>query len=120
MKKSFFVISAVAAMLFVAACSGNKVNPIWGLWTQKPIFGPKTEFMFNDDNTGFVFVADTVQYETTWTEDSLLRVSFFEASSPRTLVSDDFKSYRVIIDGDNMKLEEVKTGKVTQYSRYVE
>ena len=43
-------------MLFVASCSGNKVNPIWGLWTQKPIFGPKTELMFNDDNTGFVFV----------------------------------------------------------------
>ena len=120
MKKSFLIILAVAAMLFVAACSGNKVNPLWGLWTQKPVFGPKTEFMFNDDNTGFVFVADTVQYETMWSQDSLLRVNFYETSSPRTLAPDVFKSFRVTIDGDKMKLEEVKTGKVTQYSRYVE
>ncbi len=120
MKKSIFIISAMVAMLFVAACGfGEKTNPLWGLWTQKPIFGPKTEIMFNDDNTGFVFVADTVKYETTWKQDSLLRVNFFETSSSKKSMG-EFKSFKVTIDGDAMKLEEVKTGKVTKYSRYVE
>ena len=120
MKKSFILISAVASMLLVAACgSGEKTNPLWGLWMQKPVFGPKTEIMFNDDNTGFVFVADTVQFETKWQQDSLLRVNYFEVSSSQK-THGEFKYYRVEIDGDMMKLEEVKTGKVTNYSRYVE
>lgn len=119
MKKTFLIISAVAAMLIVASCSGDKTNPLWGMWTQKPIFGPKTEIMFNDDYTGFVFVADTVKYETTWQQDSLLRVNFFEASSSKKSLG-EFKSFRVTIDGDEMKLEEVKSGKVTNYSRFVE
>ncbi len=119
MKKSFLLISAVATMLFVAACGGEKVNPLWGLWTQKPVFGPKTEIMFNDDNTGFVFVADTVMYETKWQQDSLLRVSYFGTELPRKHVG-KFKTFRVTIDGDKMKLEDVKTGQVTKYSRYVE
>ena len=119
MKKSFLIISAVAAMLFVAACSGEKTNPLWGLWTQKPIFGAKTEIMFNDDNTGFVFVADTVMYETRWMQDSLLRVSYYETNSPQK-IKGVLKSFRVTVDGDKMKLEDVKTGQVTKYSRYVE
>ena len=119
MKKRSFLFSAVAAMLLVAACSGNKTNPLWGMWTQKPIFGPRTEIMFNDDNTGFVFVADTVKYETTWQQDSLLRVNFFESSSAKKTLG-EFRSFRVTINGDEMKLEEIKTGKVTKYSRYVE
>jgi hypothetical protein len=75
--------------------------------------------MFNDDNTGFVFVADTVQYETAWQQDSLLRVRYFEAASAKKTLG-KFKFYRVSIDGDAMKLEELKTGKVTKYLRYVE
>lgn len=117
MKKLFFLISAFSIMLFMAGC--EKPNPLWGLWTQKPIFGPRTEIMFNDDNTGFVFVADTVKYETAWKQDSLLQVRYFDASSSYKSLG-ELKFYRVSIDGDNMKLEELKTGKVTNYSRYVE
>ena len=120
MKKAFFVVSAMVAMLFVAACgSGEKTNPIWGLWVQKPAFGPKTEIMFNDDNTGFVFVADTVKYETRWQQDTLLRVIYVEPSAAINPIG-EFTFYRVTIDGDVMKLEERKTGKVTSYSRYIE
>lgn len=120
MKKLFFVVSALAFMLFVAACNmGNKANPLWGLWVQKPIFGPKVEIMFNDDNTGFVFVEDTVKYETMWKQDSLLLVNYFDASLPEKKFG-NFKLYKVTIDGDVMQLEEKKTGKITKYSRYVE
>lgn len=118
MKKTLLIISSVAAIFLMAACE-EKANPIWGLWLQKPVFGPKTEIMFNDDNTGFVFVADTVKYETTWSEDSLLRVFYREASSQQNSLG-DVKSYKVKIDGDVMLLEEKKTGDVTKYSRYVE
>ena len=114
------MISAVAAMLLIAACeSGNKTNPLWGLWVQKPIFGAKTEIMFNDDHTGFLFVADTVQYETRWFQDSLLRVSYMDGATLQRIPG-MLKSYRVTIDGDKMKLEEINSGKVTQYTRYVE
>lgn len=117
MKKLFFLISVFTIMLFVAGC--EKPNPLWGLWMQTPKFGPKTEIMFLDDNTGFVFVADTAKYETTWKQDSLLQVRYFDASSSQKSLG-ELKCYKVSIDGNNMKLEEVKTGKVTNYSRYIE
>ena len=120
MKKAFFAISAIAALLFIAACdSGNKVNPLWGLWIQKSVSGPKTEIMFNDDNTGFVFVADTVTYETKWIQDSLLIINYFEPSVERQGVG-VLKSFRVSISGNTMKLKNAHTGEVTKYSRYVD
>lgn len=117
MKKIFFVFSTLVIILFMTGC--NNVNPIWGLWVQTPKNGPKTEIMFTDDNTGFVFVEDTVKYETTWKQDSLLCVDYYETSSPEK-VAVESKSYRVTIDDDIMKLEDIKTGKVTNYSRFVE
>lgn len=116
MKKLFFLISAFTVMLFMAGC--EKPNPLWGLWIQVPRIDAKTEIMFNDDNTGFVFVADTVKYETAWKQDSLLQVRYFDTSSSQKSLG-ELKFYRVSIDGDNMRLEELKTGKVTKYSRYV-
>ena len=115
MKKIFFAFSALVVMLFMAGC--NNTNPIWGLWTQEPALVQKTEIMFNDDNTGFVFVADTAKYETKWQQDSLLIVKYVD---PYAKEATESKSYRVSIDGNTMKLEDVNTGKVTNYSRYVE
>lgn len=117
MRKIFFVFLTLVVILFMTGC--GKTNPIWGLWVQTPKIGPKTEIMFTDDNTGFVFVEDTVKYETKWKQDSLLYVDYFETLSTEKVAAES-KFYKVTIDEGNMKLEDIKTGKVTSYSRYVE
>ena len=118
MKKYFVMLSAVVAML-VASCSGDKTNPIWGMWTLPSESPVKTEIMFTDDFTGFVFVADTVQFETSWQQDSVLRVNYFDMAAGRKGLGIQ-KIYSVTVDGDVLTLKDKKSGEVTKYSRFVE
>ncbi|MBQ7361643.1 MAG: hypothetical protein IJW68_04025 [Bacteroidaceae bacterium] len=116
--KKYFVIASVVVAMIVAACSEKETNPLWGMWILKSTSPIKTEIMFNDDNTGFVFVADTVRFETSWQQDSLLNVHMFDMTVGKSLGMK--KSYRVTIDGNEMKMENVKTGNITEYTRFVE
>ena len=120
MKKNLLLIVAFVAMFIAASCSGDKVNPLWGMWTlQGDQSGTKTEIMFTDDYTGFVIINEDVQYETSWQQDSLLRVSYFEMASGNKSLGVR-KTYSIEIDGNTLTMKETGTGAVSTYKRYVE
>ena len=114
MKKHFLIIATIVSLVIVAC--GNKSKALWGLWILQSPEPFKTEVMFNDDNSGFVFMADDVRFETTWTLDTMLHVDY----------KDTFKgirfsrNYTMELDGDKLKLTDALTGKVTEYIRFVE
>ena len=118
MKKYFVIALALICLLVVAGSCGKKTNPLWGLWTLNSTSPVKTEFMFNDDNTGFIFVADTVRFETSWTQDSLLNLQMFDMNIGKSISI--YRKYRVNIDGNTLKLQDVETGITREYSRFVE
>ena len=120
MKKNLLFIFASAVVACIMSCSDSKVNPLWGMWTlQSEQSGAKTEIMFTDDFTGFVFVADTVQFETSWQQDSVLRVNYFDMAAGRKGLGIQ-KAYSVTVDGDILTLKDKKSGEVTKYSRFLE
>ncbi len=120
MKKILSFIVASVAIISISSCGGNKVNPLWGMWTlQTEQSGAKTELMFTDDYTGFVIVDEAVQYETSWQQDTLLRVNYFEMSTGKKGLGVR-KTYSFDIDGDNLTMKDVETGEVSKYKRFVE
>ena len=110
----------ILVTFFIIACnSDKKVDPLWGMWTLQSSSPVKTEIMFNDDYTGFVFVADTVQFETSWQQDSLLNVAYFDMTSGKKSLGIR-KSYSFKIDGDVLILKDCETGEDSKYMRFVE
>ena len=67
MRTTVFSALAIVALLFAACGGGRSEKPaapyysdMLGLWVlQQPDGAAKLELMFNEDSTGFVFVADT-------------------------------------------------------------
>lgn len=114
MKKYFFVIAAIVSLMIVAC--GNSSNPLWGMWILHSPAPVKTEVMFNDDNSGFVFMADEVCFETTWTQDTLLHVKYKDTHKGIKFS----RSYTVNLAGDSLKLTDTLTGDITEYTRFVE
>ena len=120
MKKNLLFIFASALVACIISCSDSKVNPLWGMWTlQSEQSGSKTEIMFTDDYTGFVIVDEDVKYETSWQQDSVLRVNYFEMSTGKKGLGVR-KTYSVDVDGDILTLKDIESGEVSKYSRFVE
>ncbi len=80
------IIFAVSLLAMLVACGGKKQeqvqavkvkSPVLGLWVQQePATESKCEIMFNEDKTGFVFVADTLHSRIKWEQGSSLNVTF--------------------------------------------
>ena len=120
MKKNLLLIVALVAMFIAASCSGDKVNPLWGMWTlQGGQSGTKTEIMFTDDYTGFVIINEDVKYETSWQQDSILRVNYFEMESGKKGLGVQ-RTYSIDVDGNTLTMREIESGAVSTYERYVE
>ena len=117
MKKYFLIIATIVSLVIIAC--GKSTNPLWGMWILQTPSPVRTEVMFNDDNTGFVFMADEVRFETTWTQDTLLHVKYKDTFSSNTGLGLS-RSYSVTLDGNNLKLKDTLTGEVTEYTRFVE
>lgn len=110
MKHFVYTFIAAATISFAACGSGNEkkptaenVNPLWGMWIrQEPSASAKWEIMFNEDNTGFVFVADTLLCRTQWKCDSLLHVDFLPQND--STVCAVSKRFEAAIDADTLLL----------------
>lgn len=110
MKKIFLII--LASSLF-AACGNKKtepeapaVNPLWGMWAlQEPATDAKVEMLFTEDSQGFVFVADTMNCYTIWSEDSLLKIRYVYRND--SVPHSYRKFYKMKIDADTLFLDEV-------------
>ena len=78
MRTTVFSALAIVALLFTACAGGQSEKPsapyysdMLGLWVlQQPDGAAKLELMFNEDSTGFVFVADTFHCGISWQPDS--------------------------------------------------
>ncbi len=84
--------------------ANNKVNPIWGMWLQQePATEAKREIMFNDDFTGFVFVADTLQYTLQWSQDENLKIKYKNPLDGNAFVNELL--FNVTLSQDTLMLE---------------
>ncbi len=120
MKKILSFLIVMAAIFCASSCNDSKVNPLWGMWTlQTDESGAKTELMFTDDFTGFVIIDEDVKYETSWQQDTLLRVSYFDMSTDKKGLGIR-KVYSVDIDGNELTMKDVESGEVSKYKRFVE
>ena len=78
MRTTVFSALAIVALLFTACGGGRSEQPaapyysdMLGLWVlQQPDGAAKLELMFNEDSTGFVFVADTFHCGISWQPNS--------------------------------------------------
>ena len=84
------IIFAISLAVVLVSCGGKKQeqatveaqavkveSPVLGLWVQQePATEGKREIMFNEDRTGFVFVADTLHSRIKWEQGSSLNVTF--------------------------------------------
>lgn len=123
MKKIFFAIFCIFAIIVFASCNGKdnkkETNPLWGMWTMYPQSDVKKEIMFNDDFTGFVFVADTVQYEISWHQENLLEVRYFDMTTAKK-DKGSVVSYETTVLGDTLVLKDIKNNSVLRYLRFKE
>lgn len=124
MKKSSIkaLFLAVLAVLYVSCTSGNKepeVNPLWGMWLQEyPSVATKSEIMFNDDSTGFVFNVDTLVYETRWSGDDVIKVQYNSYNGGELHGLE--KSYKVSVVQDTLTLLDETDGTEKRYIRVAE
>lgn len=109
MKKLMFFLPV---FLLLLSCGGKKnepqpaVNPLWGMWVQQePAVESKRELMFTEDNTGFVFVADTFSCSLRWKQTSMLNVFFIHKNDTGFCTVD--KKYNMSIDADTLFLHDV-------------
>lgn len=110
--KRIYTVCMVAMLMTALFSCGNKsqqssdkkeINPIWGMWLQQtPATDVKQEIMFNEDFTGFVFVADTLQYCLQWSQDNNLNVVY--KSPAGDVLSDKESKYDVTLNGDTLVL----------------
>lgn len=118
-----FIYIAMLAMSLTSCFGGNSktnsasdVNPLWGLWVQMyPDTEAKSEIMFNDDCTGFLFIADTLVAETIWEQSDVVSVRF--SSSVNSTLHGIERIYDVQIDADTLSLIDKTTGLETNYLR---
>lgn len=117
--KVMLMAAAVCLMVAMASCGGKKapeVNPIWGMWMQEyPATSTKSEIMFNDDSTGFVFNVDTLVYETRWVEDGELKIEY--KSGNGDALNGKTVSYKASVVEDTLELVDKASGTETRYIR---
>lgn len=100
----------------MAACVGNKTeqaaatkdySELLGMWVlQQQQDSAKLEMMFNEDSTGFVFVADTFHCGIKWQPDSsLIDVRYLYSTNGIKFAIE--KRYSPTLDADTLFLQEV-------------
>ncbi|MBR3883269.1 MAG: hypothetical protein IKJ31_00700 [Bacteroidaceae bacterium] len=119
-----FSVSVFALLLisFLATCKSNKeeksANPLWGLWLQvEPVTSSKCELMFNEDFSGFVFNADTLVSQTTWSHNDVLKVNY-SANSIHGVV--ETVVYDCILNADTLVLNDKSSLACKRYLRVKE
>lgn len=114
----FAIVAVVTAMLFpvapVKTLPDAHSNPLLGMWQQCGC-STKSEIMFNEDFTGFVFDCDTLFCEILWRHDELLVVDF-------SLITDASRitakvSYNVDFINDTLLLKNVDNGEFLKFNR---
>lgn len=122
------IFSILAAALLFTACGGSKsektetpyYSEMLGLWVlREPVNDSKLELMFNEDSTGFVFVADTFHCGISWQPDSSIidalyhyRMKGMKFSVPRKF------DYSVLCD--TLFLREIcEDGSLSPVSKFV-
>lgn len=126
MRTTLFTILA-AAMLILAACSGNKAeraahdySEMLGMWVlQEPQRDGKWELMFNEDSTGFIFVDDACRCGIAWQPgDSCIDLNFlFNSDGVKYSIP---KKFRVAVDTDTLILQDIDSvGNVLVTERYI-
>ena len=114
----FAIVAVVTAMLFpvapVKTLPDAHSNPLLGMWQQCGC-STKSEIMFNEDLTGFVFDCDTLFCEILWRHDELLVVDF-------SLITDASRitakvSYNVDFINDTLLLKNVDNGEFLKFNR---
>lgn len=116
MKNVFFSLMCVAALLLTAC--GNKAQKslvddygdMLGLWVlQEPQRDAKWEMMFNEDSTGFVFVADTFHCSFSWLpNDDVIDVKYlYNNGGVKYTIANKFKH---ALDADTLILQEIGEG----------
>ena len=125
MRLSVFSVIVTIALLLVACGGNNKkssadYSEILGLWVLEGAQGDaKKEIMFNEDSTGFVFVADTFHCGISWQPDSAVinaeyhyRMQGMKFSIPRRF---DYS-----VSCDTLFLREIaEDGSMSPVSRFV-
>ncbi len=121
MNKIIISVTVLLFTSFVVSCGHKEksVNPLWGLWIQvEPETVTKSEVMFNEDSTGFVFNADTLVCETRWLQNDKLKVNFFLNPSDNGITKESVYSYTVI--ADTLVLNDDSSATSTRYLRVKE
>lgn len=119
----------LAAGLLLVACGGKKdeaavpdYSNMLGLWMlQEPQLESKWEIMFNEDSTGFIFVADTFHCGIAWQPDSaLINVDFLYKNYG--LKYSIRRKFNAVVDADTLWLQEIAADGTPQtkdkYLRY--
>ncbi len=127
MRLSVFSVIVTIALLLVACGGNNKkysadYSEILGLWVLEGAQGDaKKEIMFNEDSTGFVFVADTFHCGISWLpgENSIDVKYNYNKNGIKSSVT---KVLKPVIVVDTLTLQEIATGgaqaEITKYIRY--
>lgn len=127
MRLSVFSVIVTIALLLVACGGNNKkssadYSEILGLWVLEGAQGDaKKEIMFNEDSTGFVFVADTFHCGISWLpgENSIDVKYNYNKNGIKSSVTKVLKPVVVV---DTLTLQEIATGgaqaEITKYIRY--
>lgn len=113
------VVIALVAIIFssrreVQPPADAHANPILGMWRQYES-DKKTEIMFNEDYTGFVFDSDTLFSELAWRQDDCLSVHYsLTIDSVRIM---EKHRYNVSFLSDTLFLHEIDNGTVSKFGR---
>ena len=89
-------------------------NPILGMWQQCGC-SEKSEIMFNEDYTGFVFESDTLFCEMQWRQDELLSVHYSLVTDSATLTTK--LNYEVSFLNDTLLLYNVDSNTQSKFMR---
>lgn len=112
-------IVAVVVMMLLPSRSDAPLynahsNPILGMWQQCGC-SEKSEIMFNEDYTGFVFESDTLFCEMQWRQDELLSVHYSLVTDSATLTTK--LNYEVSFLNDTLLLYNVDSNTQSKFMR---
>ena len=113
------IVVVLVAIIFlsrrqVPAPVDAHANPILGMWRQYES-DKKTEIMFNEDYTGFVFDSDTLFSELSWRQDDCLSVHYSLTIDSVRIV--EKHRYNVSFLSDTLLLHEIDNGVVSKFGR---
>ena len=112
------IVAVVTAMLFpvapVETLPDAHSNPLLGMWQQCSC-STKSEIIFNEDFTGFVFDCDTLFCEIQWRYDELLAVDFSLITDASRITAKVL--YNVDFINDTLLLKNVDNGELLKFNR---